>query len=118
VVSERFFLLRKLSIDYAIMEKTNRVLVKAATFDWDDVGSWTALAKYLDRVPEGNAANCRVTVDESSNNIVFADGHLHVALLGVHDLVVVQTKDALLVCHRHEVENLKRLVATLPEDLQ
>ncbi|HEY0790235.1 MAG TPA: sugar phosphate nucleotidyltransferase [Chthoniobacterales bacterium] len=118
VVNERFFLLRKLSIDYAIMEKTNRVLVKAATFDWDDVGSWTALAKYLDRAPEGNVANCRVTVDDSSNNIVFAQGNLHVALLGVHDLVVVQTKDALLVCHRHDVENLKRLVATLPEELQ
>ncbi len=118
LVEERFPTLRKISVDYAILEKSSRVAVKAATFDWDDVGSWTALGKYLDQKGGGNAANCSLTVDESANNIVFSDGKLHVALLGVNDLVVVQTGDALLVCNRHEVENVKRLVGNLPGHLQ
>ncbi|MBV9488898.1 MAG: mannose-1-phosphate guanylyltransferase [Verrucomicrobia bacterium] len=118
VVAQRFPTLRKLSIDYAILEKTNRVLVKAAKFDWDDVGSWTALSKYLHQLGHDNAANCPVTAQNSSNNVVFSDDKLHVALLGVNDLVIVQTRDALLVCNRHEAENLKHLVASLPEELQ
>jgi mannose-1-phosphate guanylyltransferase len=94
------------------------VLVKAAKFDWDDVGSWTALGKYLNQLPGHNAANCPLTVQNSANNVVFSSDKLHVALLGVSDLVVVQTRDALLICNRHEVENVKHLVANLPKELQ
>jgi mannose-1-phosphate guanylyltransferase len=118
VLSERFHSLRKTSIDYAIMEKASRVLVKPATFDWDDVGSWTALSKYLEQLPGGNAANSPVTLEAASNNIVFSDSNLHVALLGVSDLVVVQTTDAILVCHRHDVEKIKNLVQLIPKELQ
>jgi mannose-1-phosphate guanylyltransferase len=118
ILKERFPTLRKLSIDYAIMEKATRVLVKPATFEWDDVGNWAAIAKYLDQYPGENAANCRLTTDGASNNVVFSRRGIDVALLGVRDLIVVQTKDAILVCNRHEVESLKKLVATLPEELQ
>ncbi len=93
-------------------------LVKPATFDWDDVGSWTALSKYLEQLPGNNAANCPVTLEAASNNIVFSDSKIHVALLGVSDLVVVQTPDAILVCHRHDVEKIKNLVQLVPEKLQ
>jgi mannose-1-phosphate guanylyltransferase len=117
-INERFPTLRKLSIDYAILEKTNRVLVKAATFDWDDVGNWTALGKYLNQLPYHNAANCPLSVQDSANNVVFSDDKLHVALFGVNDLVVVQTRDALLICNRHEAEGIKHLVANLPKELQ
>jgi mannose-1-phosphate guanylyltransferase len=118
VVQERFAGLRKISIDYAIMEKARRVLVQPATFQWDDVGNWTAIAKYLEAMPGANAANCPLTVDDASQNIVFSDSKAHVALLGVNGLIVVQTQDAVLVCNRHEVERLKHLVAGLPEQLQ
>jgi mannose-1-phosphate guanylyltransferase len=118
LMSDRFQSLRKTSIDYAIMEKASRVLVKPATFDWDDVGGWTALSKYLEQLPGNNAVNCPVTLEASSNNIVFSDSKTHVALLGVSDLVVVQTADAIMVCHRHEVENIKRLVQLIPKELQ
>jgi len=114
----RFPSLPRISIDYAVMEKAGRVLVKPATFDWDDVGSWTAVAKYFDQLSNGNSANCPVTSDNAGNNIVFSKDKLRVALLGVNDLIVVQTQDAILVCNRHEVENVKKLVASLPEDLQ
>ena len=118
VISDRFQSLRKTSIDYAIMEKASRVLVKPATFDWDDVGSWTAISKYLEQLPGNNASNSPVTLEAASNNIVFSDSKMHVALLGVSDLVVVHSKDAILVCHRHEVEKIKKLIPQVPERLQ
>jgi len=118
VLKDRFHLLRKTSIDYAILEKASHVLVKPAQFDWDDVGGWTAVAKYLEQLPGNNAAKGPVTIQESSNNIVFADPGTHVALLGIHDLVVVQTSDAILVCNRHDVEKIKGLIPFIPEPLQ
>ena len=118
LLKKRFPSLPSISIDYAVMEKAGRVLVRPASFDWDDVGSWTAVAKYFDQLPNANAANCAVTSENAANNIVFSQDKLRVALLGVNDLIVVQTADAILVCNRHEVEDVKKLVSSLPEDLQ
>ena len=111
--------LPKISIDYAILEKARRVLVVEAAFDWDDVGSWPAVAKYLPTDGAGNASNTAVHAFEAGNNIVFSDGGKRlVALMGVSDLIVVQTPDALLVCNRHEAERIKQLVAAVPSELQ
>ena len=110
--------LPKISIDYAVMEKAGRVLVVEAAFDWDDVGSWTAVAKYLAADDAGNQTNCPVQVLEAGNNIVFSDQPRTIALLGVSDLIVVQTADALLVCSRHEAEKIKQIVARVPAELQ
>ena len=115
---ERFSKLPRISFDYAIMEKADRVLVVEASFDWDDIGSWRAVSNYFEKDKQGNAANCAVIVLDSSNNIVFEEDGTTIALLGVHDLIVVQTKDALLVCHRHEAEKIKNLIGKLPPELQ
>ena len=118
VLKEQFEKLPRVSFDYAIMEKAGRVLVVEAGFDWDDVGSWTAVAKYLANDEHGNASHGDVTVVDSTNNIVFDDTETNIALLGVHNLVVVRTKDAVLVCHRHQVERIKDLIGKLPPALQ
>lgn len=110
--------LPKISVDYAIMEKAARVLELEAGFDWDDVGSWVAVAKYLEAGEGGNAANCPITTSDAANNVVFSSGGKHVALAGVQDLIVIDTGDALLVCHRSEAENIKKLVSAIPEALQ
>lgn len=110
--------LPKISIDYAIMEKVDRVLVVESDFDWDDVGSWTAVAKYLEQSAAENRANTSLRTVESGNNIVFSSTKKLVALMGVHDLIVVETPDALLVCHRHEAEKIKNLVGLVPTELQ
>jgi len=110
--------LPKISIDYAIMEKAGRVLVVEAGFDWDDIGSWTAVAKYLPEAGAQNHANTEVRLIDAGNNIVFSSGKKLVALMGVHDLIVVETGDALLVCHRHEAEKIKQLVTLTPPELQ
>jgi mannose-1-phosphate guanylyltransferase len=115
---ERFPDLPKISFDYAIMEKADRVLVVEAGFDWDDVGSWRAVSKYFKNDAEGNAANCEITALESSNNIVFNPDGSRIALLGVHNLIVVRTDDAILICHRHQAEKIKDLIGHVPEELQ
>lgn len=110
--------LPKISIDYAVMEKAVRVLVVEAAFDWDDVGGWSAVAKYLQCDDAGNHGNCTVKKIDANNNIVFTSEPRTVALLGVSDLIVVQTPDAILVCNRHEAEKIKQLVAMVPPELQ
>ena len=118
VLRERFSKLPRVSFDYAIMEKADRVLVVEAGFDWDDVGSWTALAKYLQNDEHANATHGAVTAVDSTNNIIFDQTNSNIALLGVHNLVIVRTKDAVLVCHRHQVEKIKDLISKLPPELQ
>jgi mannose-1-phosphate guanylyltransferase len=118
VLRERFSKLPRVSFDYAIMEKADRVLVVEAGFDWDDVGSWTALAKYLQNDKHANATHGAVTAVDSTNNIIFDQTNSNIALLGVHNLVIVRTKDAVLVCHRHQAEKIKDLISKLPPELQ
>jgi mannose-1-phosphate guanylyltransferase len=118
LLSDVFPTLPKISIDYAVMEKARRVLVVESAFDWDDMGSWPAISKYLTESAGGIVANCAVTAQQSGNNLVFSRTDQHVALLGVHDLIVVQTDDAVLICHRDHAERIKHLVAELPAELQ
>jgi mannose-1-phosphate guanylyltransferase len=118
LLEEVFPKLPKISIDYAILEKAARVLVVESAFDWDDVGGWTAVAKYLARDAHGNQGNCTVKTIDSANNIIFSKSARTIALLGVSDLIVVETPDAILVCQRHEAEKIKQLVAMVPPELQ
>ncbi len=89
--------LPKISIDYAVMEKAARALVVEAAFDWDDVGSWTAAAKYWKQDGDGNIGNADITTVDASNNIVYTTEKVHVALMGVKNLIVVQTGDSILI---------------------
>lgn len=118
ILREEFGKLPRTSFDYAIMEKADRVLVVEASFDWDDVGGWRALSRYFKNDQQNNAANCAVTAVDSSDNIIFDQDGTTVALLGVHNLIVVRARDAILVCHRHQAEKIKDLVAKLPPELQ
>jgi len=116
-VEERFPTLEpKVSLDYAIMEKAAAVETVSAEFDWDDVGLWTALPKHLPPDPSGNTLRGPVAVVASTNNIAVSNGRM-IALCGVKDLVVVETADAILVCHRDAVQNIKQIVPQLPKEL-
>lgn len=115
---DRFSKLPIISFDYAILEKADRVLMVEASFDWDDVGSWRAVAAYLQKDENKNAANCDLTTLQASDNIVFSDHATKIALLGVHNLIIIRTNDSLLVCNRRDAEKIKDLVAKLPKELQ
>lgn len=106
----------RVSLDYAIMEKAAAVETVIAAFDWDDVGLWTALPKHLPSDASGNTLRGATSVIGSSNNIVVSNGRT-IALCGVSDLVVVETADAVLVCHRDAVQQIKQLMPQLPKEL-
>ena len=115
-VAKRFPSLPKISVDYAIMEKAASVATLLAEFDWDDVGTWTALPKHLPVDSAGNSVRGVVAAVNSSNNIVVSNGRV-IALCGVKDLVVVETADAILVCHRDAVQDVKKLQGQLPKSV-
>jgi mannose-1-phosphate guanylyltransferase len=115
-LAQRFPALPKISVDYAIMEKARSVETLLAKFDWDDVGLWTALPKHLQTDTAGNASRGSVVVANATNNIAISNGRT-IALCGVKDLVVVETADAILVCHRDAVQDIKKIVTQLPKEL-
>lgn len=116
-IEAQFGTLPQISIDYALMEKASRVLNLEATFDWDDVGSWISVGKYLPTDDCGNAANQAVTQLDSHGNIIFSTAGQNISLLGVTDLIVVQTADALLVANKHSADAIKKIVDLVPVSL-
>ncbi len=102
-----------ISIDYAVLEKSPHVAGLATDdFGWNDVGSWNAVYELLARDANGNALQADTLARSSSGNYVHADGKL-VALLGVKDLVVVDTPDALLIADRSRSQEVGDLVKEL-----
>jgi len=117
-IREFFPVLSPISIDYALMERATKVYNIEATFDWDDLGSWISVGKYLDDKGSKISANCAITDHKSDNNIVYTENKdLHVGLVGVDHLIVVQTEDALLICDRRDADSIKKLVKELPTEL-
>jgi len=118
-VDAQFSELNPISIDYALMENAKRVLNIEATFDWDDVGSWISVSKYLNQDEEHNSTNTPLVNLDSQNNIVFTKSNdTQVALLGVDDLIIVQTDDSILVANRHQADDIKKLIEKLPPELK
>ena len=101
--------LEKISIDYAIMEKADNILVAEGKFSWDDVGSWTALENHFPKDAASNVVVGDSVSWDSSGNIVFSRDRV-TALVGVRDLVVVQADGVTMVCHRSQAQNIKKLL--------
>lgn len=101
-----------ISIDYAVMEKTNRAAVLPVRYAWSDVGSWDAVAQVLGRGPDGNAVVGDATLVDSRNNLVHSNGRL-TTLIGMDGVVVVSTRDSILVTRKERAEEVKALVQQL-----
>ena len=114
-LAEHFPAFEKISIDYAIMEKADNVVVIESDFDWDDVGAWPAICHHFPSDDKENTIVGDAIIQDGSNNLVVSkDGHL-TALLGVDDLIVVHTEDATLVCRKDRAQDIKELVKKLAE---
>jgi mannose-1-phosphate guanylyltransferase/mannose-6-phosphate isomerase len=100
------------SIDYAVMEKTADASVVAADIGWSDVGSWSVLWDLAAKDPEGNSTRGDVYLDRARGCYVRAESRL-VAAVGVEDLVIVETDDAVLVSTKHSAESVKQAVEHL-----
>ncbi len=103
------------SIDYAVMEKTDAAAVLAINVGWSDVGSWSALWEIADQDPDGNAHHGDVIALGCRNTLAWGGRRL-VSLLGLDDVIVVDTDDALLVAARDQVQQVKEIVARLKAD--
>jgi mannose-1-phosphate guanylyltransferase len=101
-----------LSIDFALMEKAQGVVVCPADFRWSDVGAWSSLLEVWPKDGQGNASRGELLSLDSDNCLVYNPGKL-TALVGVNDLIVVETEDALLVCRRDEDQKVKDILAKL-----
>ncbi len=111
---ERFLSVERISIDYAVMEKTKKAVVVLANILWSDVGSWDSLYDMLDKDEEGNVKFGKVvTIDTKNSMIVENSGKKIVATIGLEDIVIVETDDVLLVFKKGMGEKVKHLVNRL-----
>ncbi len=109
VVQAAFRNCPSISIDYGVMERADKVYVVPGSFDWSDVGDWNAVFDLSEKGSAGNVVEGNVIIHDASRCLVQSDDRL-VALVGVNDLIVVDTKDALLVCHRDSSQRVKNVV--------
>ncbi len=110
VLKKAYPKLPKISVDYALLEKSDNVVVLPASFDWDDVGAWPAVVKHGASDAAGNVTRGFAVVEQGKNNLVFAEGGHLVAVLGTDDLVVIHTADATLVCPKGRAQEIKALL--------
>jgi len=103
------------AIDYSVMEKTDRLLLIPARFHWVDVGTWSELHSILPKDLAGNHATGEHLFIDSESSLFDVPGKF-VAAIGVKDLVVVESADALLVCHRSRAQEVKSLVEHLSRE--
>ena len=102
------------SIDYAVMEKTADAVVVPMDAGWSDIGSWESLWDISEKDSNGNVTHGDVLMHNTSNSFIRTDGPL-VASIGVRDLVIISTKDALMVAHKDSVENVKTIAQQLKD---
>ena len=100
------------------MEHAQNVIVADGSFEWDDLGSWNALARHLKADPEGNCAVADFIHVDAARNIIFDARTKHrtpIAVVGLRDSILVQTDDAVLLAHKSQSQKIKELVKKLGE---
>ena len=121
VLAKEYPAIKKISIDFALMEQAQNVVVADGAFPWDDFGSWTALARHLKPDAEGNCAVADFIHVDAARNIIYDARTKHrtpIAIVGLRDAVIVQADDATLVAHKSQVQKVKELVAKLAANKQ
>jgi mannose-1-phosphate guanylyltransferase len=102
-------MLKKISIDYGIMEKSKKVHLIKGSFDWSDVGSWEAVYELSPKDEEGNAKVGQVYTEHALDSYIYSPDKF-TALIGVDNLIVINDKDALLICKRDNAQDVKSII--------
>jgi mannose-1-phosphate guanylyltransferase len=118
ILAEEYSKLDKISIDYAVMEKVDNVVVAESSFDWDDVGSWTALRNQIRPETNNNVVRGLHLGLDSSDNIIVSDAKHLVATVDVKDMIIIHTDDATLVCNGKSAQRIKELVHLLGDQAE
>lgn len=119
VLAKEYPEIKKISIDFALMEHAQNVVVADGNFEWDDLGSWNALARHLKPDAEGNCAVGDFIHVDAARNIIFdarTKNRTPIAVVGLRDSILVQTDDAVLLAHKSQSQKVKELVKKLSED--
>ncbi|HDP67247.1 MAG TPA: mannose-1-phosphate guanylyltransferase [Candidatus Marinimicrobia bacterium] len=112
VLKKQWATIHNNSIDYGVMEKAKNVYVVRANFDWSDVGSWDAVYELQKKDKNGNVLIGEIVPIDTENSYIYSRKNL-IAAIGVRDLIVIQSKNSLLIVHRNESERVKDLVDLL-----
>jgi mannose-1-phosphate guanylyltransferase len=116
-VEQNYAKAENISIDYALMENADNVYVLPATFDWNDLGTWGQLHEKLEKDDYKNGViNAKVILENASNNIVRTDAEKIVVIDGLHDYIIVDKADVLLIYPKSKEQDIKRITA-LANDL-
>ena len=115
VIEQVYAGLEKVPIDIGIMEKAEKVVVARAEFDWDDIGSWKSMESHVQTDQDGNASNCDFEQVDSKGLIVMAEEGF-VGAVGVEDLIIVRSGNAVLVCHKERAQDVKALLGKMGKD--
>jgi len=116
VLAKEYPEIKKISIDFALMEHAHNVVVADGAFAWDDLGSWTAMARHIKPDAEGNCALADFIHVDAARNVIYdarVKNRTPIAIVGLRDSILVQTDDATLVAHKSQAQKVKELVAKL-----
>ena len=119
VLAKEYPGIKKVSIDYALMEKAQNVIVADGAFEWDDLGAWPALSRHIKQDAEGNSAMADFIHVDAARNIIYdarTKNRTPIAVVGLRDSILVQTDDAVLLAHKSQAQKIKELVKKLSED--
>lgn len=115
IISEIYPLIPKISVDYGIMEKADNVVVIEGEFGWNDVGSWDTLGVMYDEDENGNISKGENIILDTKNSVIFSNKRL-IAAVGLNNIVIVETDDAILVCDKSKSQDVKRIVDELASE--
>lgn len=115
VLEECFNSFPSISIDYGVMERANGIYTIPGSFGWDDMGSWLALERISNKDPRGNVIRGDIIATETDNSIIISDKKL-ITSIGLKDLIIVDTPDALLICDKTYTQQIRQALEELRRD--
>jgi mannose-1-phosphate guanylyltransferase len=119
VLAKEYPVIKKISIDFALMEQAQNVVVADGAFAWDDLGAWPALSRHLKPDAAGNVAVADFIHVDAARNIIYdarTKNRTPIAVVGLHDVILVQTDDAVLLADKSQAQKIKELVKRLAAD--
>ena len=111
--AEAFATVRDISIDYAVMEHSDKVLVVPVTFPWSDVGSWDAVRELTPADEKGNVFHGDVLALDVTNSLIRSDSDMTVAAIGLDGMICVVTEDAVFIAPADRAQDVKKIVEEL-----
>jgi mannose-1-phosphate guanylyltransferase len=108
ITYQLFNKLESISIDYGIMEKADNIYVVPGSFGWDDIGSWSSLLDIKEKDKAGNVAKGRYLTVKTNNSIIHSNDKL-IAAVGMEDVIIVESEEAILVCNKNNDQDVKKL---------